>query len=362
VPEDVLSADGTRLASILSGGNTIHIFDVATGKTVRHLYCPKASNRVVALSPDGSRIWANENDGSAILWNASTGLPVAIFARPPRRTSRGIDWLGPGGASPFSPDGRFVAATGAGAMLVIDARTGAVAKRLDNSYFPAFSSDSRYLAAVSSPPRTALIWDTRSWARIGTIAAGAPGIWGGETLGFSPDGKILAVAAANRIDFWNAATRHISTAYKCGLPIIAFLFSPDGRFLFLAAAGSRSVTWDIASGKQIAILRDGMILPAISPDGTVATDGMFMCSFPSLVPISYSGYGSAIAWLPGGEEFLQNAPDSSHILPLRRRRPDAWYGFLWLPQGCLTLLGACVSIWYLRRDLRHWRRDAPFVF
>src|SRR5262249_48642381 len=73
---------------------------------------------------------------------------------------------------------------------------------------------------------------------------------------FSPDGKTLATAAADRsIRLWDVAS------WRCvrlsGLPANAVAFSPDGRTLAIAPANGKTVRlWDVAAHRERASLQD----------------------------------------------------------------------------------------------------------
>jgi WD40 repeat protein len=105
-------------------------------------------------------------------------------------------------------------------------------------------------------------------------------------LAFSQDGKWLAVAGGddeNRIGLWNVATRHQVAAMTNPdggteeQGVSQFAFSPDGRTLAAGDNDGRTFLWDTATGRLIATLPDphtmGVNSIAFSPDGTTLAAG-----------------------------------------------------------------------------------------
>lgn len=69
------SPDGTRIASA-SDDNTIHIWDVATGREIHKL--DGHTNRVysIVFSPDGERIVSASSDHTVRIWDALSGKEI----------------------------------------------------------------------------------------------------------------------------------------------------------------------------------------------------------------------------------------------------------------------------------------------
>ncbi|MBN9520591.1 hypothetical protein J0H58_19060, partial [bacterium] len=136
------SADGRRLAG--GCGDGVRVWDPATRRPLHdwggHAYSPWA----VAWSPDGSRLVSGAvfADPVARVWDARTGRKLLDL--PGHRL--GV------GAVAYSPNGRLIATSGQeGSARLWDATTGAALHRFD---FPtwgeavAFAADGRHLAAT----------------------------------------------------------------------------------------------------------------------------------------------------------------------------------------------------------------------
>jgi WD40 repeat protein len=65
------SADGSR---VLMGGS---VWDVKTGKELRHFYEPLGTQPVERLSPDGRKVLIGSGDGTTKLWDVETGMELA---------------------------------------------------------------------------------------------------------------------------------------------------------------------------------------------------------------------------------------------------------------------------------------------
>jgi WD40 repeat protein len=366
-PNLAISPDGKRVLTVLGDHETLRIYDLATGTILRDLHRPLGYTRTAAFSPDGTGIWSTGTE-QAILWDAANGQIVAW--QTPDKFGLGFDWYGTMSASPFSPDGRFLAESDRPALLILDGQSAAMITQLAASYFPRFSSDGRYLAALSSPPSQVLIWQTQTWRQVAAFSIdagnGDNGIPAekGDYLAFTPDGKKLAVGFGNVVDLWDSATNQVSPAITLGQPVKDLSFSPDGHYL-MTADGATCQTWDMSTHKSLGIMASNYDMPVISPDGAravgwggTAGDGG-ICSFPSLVPLERFSSGSrTTAWIPGQRAFVTD-DNHNRINLFRQRRPDSILGIAWLPQFWTMILGIAVSIRLIHRDLQSWKLSPP---
>jgi WD40 repeat protein len=154
------SADGRLLATTATFPNRgveradeLYVWEVATGKEVRHLTAPGPSCAFVALPGDGTTVTAADALGWAA-WEVATGKQVAAVAFP-------------------QPVGRGAGLSADGKLLVIgsqlyDVTAGRVVGELPGHRGPvtavAFSSDGQRLT-TGSADTTALVWDVDSLRR-----------------------------------------------------------------------------------------------------------------------------------------------------------------------------------------------------
>lgn len=145
------AADGTRKRP----GHTLCLWDVAAN-TVNTIAVPDRLLRVLAFSPDGTRIAGGSDQGAVHVWEVESGNWQAG-----RDAADG--WARPARVLAFAPDGqRLAAGLVDGSVRVWDAtdRTPELVLTCDRTpvFAVAFSTDGRTLAAGSSRGTTR-VWD-----------------------------------------------------------------------------------------------------------------------------------------------------------------------------------------------------------
>ena len=204
------SADGTRLLQALDRDGLIHSLVTDHAEPVR-LVGHTAPIRVCAISDDATRIVTGAQDGTARLWDATTGELLMVMPGHP-------DWVT---AVALSPDGKH-AATASGA---------------EN-------------ARKAGDPRVR-IWDLRPkrLKRLKALLRGHPpglGLW---DLAFSPSGDRLVSASIDGsvclwdCDYWAkvADMRFHDTMVQSAR------FSPDGSKVVTASLDGYVVVWPVFS-------------------------------------------------------------------------------------------------------------------
>jgi WD40 repeat protein len=206
------SPDGARLATG-SKDQTARVWDAASGRAATTMRLKDPVNSVV-FSPDGAGLLVAAGDPSGmpgkeppvLLWNASSGVLLRDF-----RTSEPCPYSGwqcPALHAFFSPDGRRVVADfpTVGQSWVWDARTGAVAARLETGH--------RLRSAVFDPSGNRIVTGTDQ---------GALQIWDAgryqpllnlrvdeaiRSLVFTPDGSRLLGLTDQGVRMWDTRTAH----------------------------------------------------------------------------------------------------------------------------------------------------------
>jgi WD40 repeat protein len=219
------SPDGTMLAVGTYAGQSVDLWDVATGKQRHAFPAHRHGVSVVAYAADGQTLASAASDGMIYLWNPRTGKPRRCFGR------RGDCYSAPA----FSADGRLLASAGS-RIVLWDAVTG------------------KELREVQGPIQLC--------TRVGTAVA------------FAPDGKTLISAGTDDVQLWEVATGKRLRQIRQGQTTIQELaLSPDGQLLATTGGEARTVwLWDVPTGKPLrSLAAPGTRSLAFSPDGrTVA--------------------------------------------------------------------------------------------
>ena len=200
--------DCKRLAAGVTGelggpGNDVWILDVASGKSIRILNGHQGPVASVAVSPDGKLLASGGWDGTARIWDASTGkclktqrFPSLIKKIKEAEREGDEPWAH---SVAFSPDGRTLATAAtvtsvAGEVDLWDTSTGMLKATLKgigpSVHQVVFSPDGRLLATAGRDESIKL-WNTATYQEIGTIK-------GFEPIAFSADGKAIAFCTGSR--------------------------------------------------------------------------------------------------------------------------------------------------------------------
>jgi WD40 repeat protein/class 3 adenylate cyclase/energy-coupling factor transporter ATP-binding protein EcfA2/predicted Ser/Thr protein kinase len=115
----------------------------------------------------------------------------------------------------------------------------------------AFSPDGKLLAIATAEGAT--LWNTRTWRRVAPPLRSRQGGW--DWVDFSPDGRTLAIAGGKgRVELWDVATRRELRELKdpANAPLAFVRFSPDGSLVAGAPQEENHVTlWSAPTGRVI---------------------------------------------------------------------------------------------------------------
>jgi hypothetical protein len=187
----------------------------------------------------------------------------------------------PVAALAYRLDGKLLAASGYGEVLLLDPANGDLLDKLSGQKPKvtalAFSRDGQRLAVASGEASQAAEVRIYVVPLDGLPDPKSEQVLSGHKdlvydLAFSPDGKVLATCGYDRlIKLWDVATgKELNTLKDHSDTIYGVAFSPDGQWLASGAADRAVKIWEVATGKRLHTLgeaTDWIYAVAWSPDG-----------------------------------------------------------------------------------------------
>jgi len=276
-------------------------------QTLRH----QKTVNAVAFSPDGSRLATASDDGTARIWDHTSGQELLRVGRKGGPKAFGVA---------FNPDGDQLATAISRTARVCDASSGQQLAAVIHSGFVrgvVFSLDGRRLATASTDT-TAGIWDATSGQRLAMVTH--DGVVRGVV--FSPDGRRLATASTDTTArIWDASSGQELAAINHDDWVRGVVFSPDGRRLATASDDKTARIWDASTGEQLAtVTHQGWVLGVtFSPDGrrlaTASGDTTArvwdVSSGQQLTTVIHNGFVWGVVFSPDGRQLATASDDKT---------------------------------------------------
>ena len=285
--------DSSAIASV-GGDRLVHVWDVATGKEIRRFPGHQGAVYTVAVEK-GGKLMASAGQGGVIhLWDWNVDEPI-------RRLNVGE----PISTILFSPTEKLLAcAAYSGAISLWNLEDGKELRRWvspqgeTNQLSMAFSSDGKTLLTIRDRDSTVRRWEVASGKEIDPIGGHTSPI---ASLRFSADGKSLTSSCDHRrYQEWDVATKKVRRELLCGdlRPPLADVkaddFSPDGTLLAIIGPTLKEKEgpshhivdlWDTETVKQVRSLKghtdtirwvtfstEGKLIASSGDDGTRVWD------------------------------------------------------------------------------------------
>ena len=317
------SPDGKRFVTASSDG-TARVWNAQTGKPMAEPLKHNKELTSAQFSPDGKQVVTASYDGTARVWDAQTGHPLTEPLK-----HGGVVWF-----ASFSPEGaRIVTASSAGTARVWDAQTGQPLTeplKHDNPVtFAQFSPDGvRIVTGIVMGVGAARlsgavqVWDAQSGQPLTEQLTLNGSVW---TAQFSPDGKrVVAASEDGTVQVRDAQSgKALMEPLKHNGGVRSVQFSADGKRIVTASRDSTSRVWDARTGDPLTgpLKHNGTVWSAqFSPDSKRIVTASEDCTaqvwdtetgLPLIEPLKHRSEVNSAQFSPDGRRIVTAAEDNT---------------------------------------------------
>jgi WD40 repeat protein/DNA-binding SARP family transcriptional activator len=269
------SPDGSRLAAVWLGEQTLRVWNLDTGRAVQETHVDSAA-LTTSFSQDGRRLAVARFDGGGTVVDLASGR--RIMDLPGDRGVHDVDW---------SPDGRLIATAGLdGTVRIVDAATGrsrfSLTGHTGQVIAGDWSRDGRRLVTAGTDGKVK-VWEVGPDGARELLSMTAQERGGGLWAAFSPDGEWVLTGDADItvVKVWDVgrdgSAEWANLPAEAG-PIGGVAFTSDGASVVTSQHQGSLTLWDVQSGARSRVLRGPRpperlfgVAVAASPRGAVTT-------------------------------------------------------------------------------------------
>lgn len=258
-----LSPDGKTLATA-GRDNVVRLYEIASDKPRKELKGHGMRVNALAFSRDGSRLASASQDLTIRIWNVKDGSWYRTL------TDRGVY---PVESVAYASSGlRLFSGHGNGQILVWDARTGALEKRIDrhSSAINALSySPTGYFIASAGSDETVRIGNANTDIETAVLTGHKGKVF---AVAFSPaDNSLASGGEDGTVRIWKpgGGKQKVLEGHKG--PVRSLAYSKDGAFLASGDGYGRVIVWDMKKGEPLKTIewhRTTVSGVAFMPDGS----------------------------------------------------------------------------------------------
>jgi WD40 repeat protein len=402
-PFGLAFAPGGELLAVVDATGKLRLLDFQTGSTARSVQAHKGFAQAVAFAPDGKTLVTCGTDQLVRLWDFATLTNIATLkghqsevwsicfspdggqlasaskdgtvklwsAKPRPSRARTLDSI----STPmwFSSDSKtLLTKSSKGSLSFWDVETGRQRRMIPplqtgaERYYTTVSADGKYLATSVEDGRV-FLWNLESgncfWTnRVDVSPANA--------LAFSPNNRQLALLTGQYVngawrggvlllDLTTGNAEKLSSEFSGTRDTASVVFSPDGKLLAWTGPNYSARLWDLASGKERAVLNGhawSVTYLAFSPNGKLLASGgndntARIWDVETGVQIaSLTGHKTGVvqlAFTPDGRTLVTSGNDmtvrlwsvATHRELLTLRPATRWTHFLFSPDGQMLATG-----------------------
>jgi WD40 repeat protein len=252
-----VSGDGKLVASG-AADKTARGFDPDTGKPA-WTWTGRSAVCAVSVRKGGKQVAVGLADGTVVVLDVSGATPKELFAQ--------TGHVAGVGSLAYSPDGHRVASVGGdGALRVWTvAENGSLAPlvKFDGTAKPGgvlspltgvtFAPDGRYVAAVGADA-VVHVWDVQTKSEVRGLRGHTDWV---TAVAFSPDGRYLASVGVEKdkvLRIFELPPLEVTGGGGHVQGVNAVAVSPNGKFVATAGTDQTIKVWNLASGKEVGTL------------------------------------------------------------------------------------------------------------